>query len=107
MKLLQTAYPENVHPILFILPNIILSLIIEFMKPGDEKMTLNSFEALCYLWHTLHYLVHKKTELHEKGVQILKNFCLRDEVRDKDNNMGIMLILYTILMDEIEVTLVK
>merc|ERR1712224_76986 len=86
--------------ILEVFPRLINQLIVEMMRPDQEKTeAIATFEALCNCWRTLRWLVDTRPSLRDKICRTLTKFVTDEKARHKDESpdLGIILVLFTVL----------
>merc|ERR1719160_1582078 len=86
--------------ILEVFPRLINQLIVEMMRPDQEKTeAIATFEALCNCWRTLRWLVDTRQSLRGRIRGTLAAFVADEKARHKDvsPDLGIVLVLFTVL----------
>merc|ERR1712224_8334 len=86
--------------ILEVFPRLINQLIVEMMRPDQEKTeAIATFEALCNCWRMLRWLVDMRPSLRNQILKTLSAFVTGENARHKDvsPDLGIMLVLFTVL----------
>merc|ERR1712224_1071558 len=86
--------------ILEVFPRLINQLIVEMMRPDQEKTeAIATFEALCNCWRMLRWLVDMRPSLRERILKTLTAFVGSENARHKDvsPDLGIVLVLFTVL----------
>lgn len=109
-KVLQASYLEigkkvfNTNgddaAILEVFPRLINQLIVEMMRPDQEKTeAIATFEALCNCWRTLRWLVDTRPSLRDRILKTLTAFVADEKARHKDvsPDLGIVLVIFTVL----------
>merc|ERR1712224_1019286 len=90
----------NDAAILEVFPRLINQLIVEMMRPDQEKTeAIATFEALCNCWRTLRWLLDTRASLRDSVRRTLTVFVAGENARHKDvsPDLGIMLVLFTVL----------
>merc|ERR1719463_518325 len=71
--------------ILEVFPRLINQLIVEMMRPDQEKTeAIATFEALCNCWRMMRWLVDTWPSLHAQILKKLTNFVADENARHKD-----------------------
>jgi len=86
--------------ILEVFPRLINQLIVEMMRPDQEKTeAIATFEALCNCWRTLRWLLDTRPSLKDRIQRTLTAFVKDEKARHKDTSpdLGILLVLFTVL----------
>merc|ERR1712193_200490 len=86
--------------ILEVFPRLINQLIVEMMRPDQEKTeAIATFEALCNCWRTLRWLLDTRASLRDSVRRTLTAFVEKEEARHKDTSpdLGVVLVLFTVL----------
>eukprot|EP00746_Dinoflagellata_sp_MGD_P149409 gnl/MRDRNA2_/MRDRNA2_81443_c0_seq1.p1 gnl/MRDRNA2_/MRDRNA2_81443_c0~~gnl/MRDRNA2_/MRDRNA2_81443_c0_seq1.p1 ORF type:complete len:598 (+),score=126.30 gnl/MRDRNA2_/MRDRNA2_81443_c0_seq1:96-1889(+) len=90
----------NDPAILEVFPRLINQLLVEMMRPDQEKTeAIATFEALCNCWRMLRWLVDSRPSLRERILKTLTAFVAGENARHKDvsPDLGIVLVLFTVL----------
>jgi hypothetical protein len=88
--------------ILEVFPRLINQLIVEMMRPDQEKTeAIATFEALCNSWRTMRWLVDTRPSLRAKMLKTLSAFVSDENARHKDvsPDLGIVLVAFTVVQE--------
>jgi ubiquitin-protein ligase len=86
--------------ILEVFPRLINQLIVEMMRPDQEKTeAIATFEALSNCWRTLRWLLDTRPSLCNRIRDTLTKFVADEKARHKDvsPDLGVVLVLFTVL----------